>query len=196
MLTYGNPNPYSRDQNGVTPIHVACAKLDWETLCDLAKLGGEPILPDSDRNTFLHLLCYGGIKDIEYDFAKMACQQFPLKLTRNNEGKTALNMLRSMDMEANVGHQRGQPNYRRKLQNFFEGILAEDPSFEDHEGNNDFHDAIITGNIDMFDEITKREDFVTFNLNQRNSDGKSPLHLTIEHERDDMFNFLMDNMSE
>jgi len=37
------------------------------------KIGGDPMLPDKDGNTFLHLLCEGGVKDVEYDFAKMAC---------------------------------------------------------------------------------------------------------------------------
>ena len=74
MLEHGSPNPYAKDINGFTPVHFACAKLDWETFEDLIKIGGDPLLPDHDGNTFLHLLCDGGIKDIEYDFAKMACQ--------------------------------------------------------------------------------------------------------------------------
>ena len=73
MLEHGSPNPYAKDVNGITPIHVACANLDWETFEDLVKIGGDPLLPDKDGNTFLHLLCEGGIKDMEYDFAKMAC---------------------------------------------------------------------------------------------------------------------------
>ena len=32
MFEHGKPNPYARDVNGVSPIHVACAKLDWKTL--------------------------------------------------------------------------------------------------------------------------------------------------------------------
>ena len=68
MLEHGNPNPYASDINGITPLHVACAKLDWETFEDLIKIGGDPLLPDHDGNTFLHLLCEGGIKDVEYDF--------------------------------------------------------------------------------------------------------------------------------
>jgi ankyrin repeat protein len=76
LLQYGSPNPYAKDINGVTPIHVACAKLDWDTFQDLVAIGGDPMIPDQDGNTFLHLLCKGTIKDIEYDFAKMACTQF------------------------------------------------------------------------------------------------------------------------
>lgn len=97
MMEHGSPNPYAKDINGVTPIHVACAKLDWETFEDLMKAGGDPLLPDHNGNTFLHLLCEGGIKDIEYDFAKMALQAFNIRLTRNTNCKTPLNLLRSMN---------------------------------------------------------------------------------------------------
>jgi ankyrin repeat protein len=72
LMEHGSPNPYAKDINGMTPIHVACAKLDFETFDDLVKIGGDAMLPDHNGNTFLHLLCEGGIKDIEYDFAKMA----------------------------------------------------------------------------------------------------------------------------
>jgi len=113
MLEHGQPNPYAKDEKGITPLHTACAKLDWETFEDLVKIGGDPMLPDRDGNTFLHLLCQGVIKDIEYDFAKLALQSFNIKLTRNNKGKTPLNILRSIG--ASVGFVRGQPNYKRRL---------------------------------------------------------------------------------
>lgn len=74
-------------------MHAACATLDWDTFEDLVKLGGDPMLPDKDGNTFLHLLCQGIIKDVEYDFAKLALQQFNVKLTRNRQGKSPLNIL-------------------------------------------------------------------------------------------------------
>jgi ankyrin repeat protein len=32
MIHYGHENPYARGTKGVTPVHVACAKLDWNTL--------------------------------------------------------------------------------------------------------------------------------------------------------------------
>ena len=35
MLEHGKPNPFARDMNLITPIHVACAKLDWQTLLEL-----------------------------------------------------------------------------------------------------------------------------------------------------------------
>jgi len=84
MLEHGKPNPLVRDKNGITPIHVACSKLDWETLKDLVKIGGDPLLPDKDGNTFLHTLCTGHVEDFEYDFVKQSCLEFEMKLTRNN----------------------------------------------------------------------------------------------------------------
>jgi ankyrin repeat protein len=72
MLEHGNPNPYAKDEKGITPLHVASAKLDWETFEELINKGGDAMLPDKDGNTFLHLLCLGVVKDIDYDFAKQA----------------------------------------------------------------------------------------------------------------------------
>ena len=31
LFEYGNPNPYSKDENGISAIHAASAKLDWES---------------------------------------------------------------------------------------------------------------------------------------------------------------------
>jgi len=72
MFEHGKPNPFARDINSVSPIHVACAKLDWATLKALVEINGDPLLPDRDGNTFIHTLCNGNIFDIEFDFAKMA----------------------------------------------------------------------------------------------------------------------------
>ena len=55
------------------------------------------MMSDKDGNTFLHLLCQGVIKDSEYDFAKLALQRYNLKLTRNRQGKTPLNIISSLD---------------------------------------------------------------------------------------------------
>jgi len=66
----------------------------------------------------------------------------------------------------------------------------DDPSFEDHEGNNELHLAIIRDEMAVFDEFIKKEEFVRCYLNLRNSDGKSPLFLAIEHSRPEMFDSL------
>ena len=72
LFEHGNPNPYSKDENGISAIHAASAKLDWESFEKLIKLGGDPMITDKDGSTFLHLLCMGIIRDKEYDFAKLA----------------------------------------------------------------------------------------------------------------------------
>jgi ankyrin repeat protein len=193
MLEHGNPNPYASDIHGITPLHVACAKLDWETFEDLIKIGGDPLLPDHDGNTFLHLLCEGGIKDVEYDFAKMACQQFNIRLTRNKVGRTPLNILKGMMTSKSVHVRGGQPNYKRKLQENLEKILSNNLSFEDHESNNELHESIIEGDMESFKSIVQKEGFIhTDMINVRNSEGKSPLFLMVEYCRKDMFDLILE----
>ena len=86
-------------------------------------------------------------------------------------------------MDASVANTRGQPNYKRRLQDYLETILARDPTFEDHESNNQLHLAIIRDDMEKFSKVVEEEDFEKSLLNLRNSDGKSPLYLTIEHSR-------------
>lgn len=170
---------------------MACSKLDWDTLKDLVQIGGDPLLPDKDGNTFLHTLCTGHVVDQEYDFVKFACYEFEMKLTRNSQGKSPLNLIRSM--EANFGNIRiGQPNYKRKLQDFFEAKLREDPTFEDHESNSEFHLAIIRNHEEKFMELIESANFAKFLLNHRNSEGQSPVYLIIKLKRDKMFEILYD----
>lgn len=56
-------------------------------------------------------------------------------------------------MDANIGVARGQPNYKRRLQDYLEAMLAKDITFEDHENNHELHEAIIRGDFDQFSEI-------------------------------------------
>jgi len=93
-------------------------------------------------------------------------------------------------MEATAGHNRRQPNFKRRLQDFLEGILAKDPTFEDHETNSMLHLSIIRQDLGKFEKALGDDDFVRTQLNRRNADGKSPIFLTIEHGRTDMFNRL------
>jgi hypothetical protein len=52
-------------------MHIAASKLDMETLDALVnECGMDPMQPDNDGNTFLHLLAMGVISDAEYDFVK------------------------------------------------------------------------------------------------------------------------------
>lgn len=70
MLEFGNPNPFVRDSLGKAPIHIAAAKLDQDTFDALVKSGSNPMMPDAEGNTFLHIMAMGVIKDTEYDFIK------------------------------------------------------------------------------------------------------------------------------
>jgi len=53
------------------------------------------MMPDADGNTFLHIMALGVIKDQEYDFIKQAVIRHGLRLTRNNENRTALNIIKA-----------------------------------------------------------------------------------------------------
>ena len=70
MMEFGKPNPFVRDATGKAPIHIAAAKLDQETFEALVRSGANPMMPDADGNTFLHIMAMGVIKDVEYDFIK------------------------------------------------------------------------------------------------------------------------------
>jgi ankyrin repeat protein len=191
MLEHGNPNPLVRDKHGVSPVHVACSKLDWESLKTLVRLGGDPMLPDREGNTFLHTFSIGYVEDFEYDFCKNSCVEFEMRLTRNKKGKSPLSLIQSMDAEfGNIREM--QPNYKKRLQQFFEKKLKDDPSFEDHESNNELHLAIIRNEQEEFDRILEDDGFKKFFLNKRNAEGQSPLSLTILHRREEMFNQIFD----
>ena len=74
---------------------MAAAKLDTETFEHLIRLGADPLTPDNDGNTFLHLMAMGTIKDAEYDFVKNAIAKYNLRLTRNKDNRTALNIIKA-----------------------------------------------------------------------------------------------------
>jgi ankyrin repeat protein len=50
---------------------------------------------------------------------------------------------------------RGQPNYKRILKEFFQGLIEEDPNMEDFDGNNAFHLAIIRDDFEAFNILVK-----------------------------------------
>ena len=73
-------------------------------------------------------------------------------------GKSPLNLLRSMN--AIAGNPRGQPNYKRRLQDYLESLLKNDPAVEDHENNSELHLAIIRDDREAFEKLTEEADFV------------------------------------
>lgn len=101
LMEHGNPNPYTRDARGKSPLHMAAVKLDIDTFEDFVEeLGCDPLLPDSDGNTWVHTLAAGTITDREYDFIKKNMLRYGLRLTRNKENRTALNTIKSYSGQA------------------------------------------------------------------------------------------------
>ena len=130
LLEHGNPNPYSRDALGKSPLHMAAVKLDTETFEHfIEELGCDPLLPDADGNTWIHSLALGTITDKEYDFIKKNILKYGLRLTRNKDNRTALNTIKSYSGQA-LGL-RGQPNFKRKIWEWFETKIEQDPCFLD-----------------------------------------------------------------
>lgn len=80
---------------------MAAVKLDIDTFEDFVEeLGCDPLLPDSDGNTWVHTLAAGTITDREYDFIKKNMLRYGLRLTRNKENRTALNTIKSYSGQA------------------------------------------------------------------------------------------------
>lgn len=134
LIEFGQPHPYLRDGNGKSPCHIAASKLDVDTLEALVtEVGCDPMQPDNEGNTILHQLCLGVITDAEYDFIKYCIQKYRMRLTRNLEKRSPLGILRSYNQRSGVV--RGQPNFKRKLLEFLESMIAQDPSFQDTDCN-------------------------------------------------------------
>ena len=97
LLEYGEASPFVRDAMGKSPIHIAAAKLNREIFEKLIRVtGADPMLPDADGNTFLHIMALGVIKDTEYDFIRQMVIRHGLRLTRNNKGETPLYLLKNV----------------------------------------------------------------------------------------------------
>jgi len=124
LLELGQINPTRKDSNGKGYIHIATAVLAVEHFDTLIEKGVDPMLPDSQGNTVLHLLAKGDIKDAEYDFFKQSVQKHKMRLSRNQDGKTALGILKAFGQPA-----RGQPNYKKRLAEFLDEIVARDSDF-------------------------------------------------------------------
>jgi len=64
-------SPYVRDATGKSPIHIAAAKLNRDIFEKLIRdTKADPMMPDAEGNTFLHIMALGVIKDTEYDFIR------------------------------------------------------------------------------------------------------------------------------
>ena len=83
--------------------------------------------PDREGNTVLHIMAMGTIKDAEYDFIKSIVEKYQLRLTRSTDNKTPLNIIRGYS--GKPAALRGQPNFKKKIQEYLELKLQEDSYF-------------------------------------------------------------------
>jgi ankyrin repeat protein len=73
IIEFAKPHPLIRDQTGKPPIHFAALKLDVDTFDALiSRCGANPMQPDTDGNTILHIMALGVIRDAEFDFIKQS----------------------------------------------------------------------------------------------------------------------------
>jgi ankyrin repeat protein len=130
LLERGDPHPYTVDQMGKSPLHMAAITLNYDAFEEFVEeIGCDPLLPDSDGNTWVHMLALGTISDKEYDFIRNNMLKYNLRLTRNKENRTALNTIKQYSGQALA--LRGQPNFKRKIWEWFEQRIASDCSFVD-----------------------------------------------------------------
>ena len=187
MIEHGRPNPFATDLQGQNALHVATLKMDKEHFEALIKLGGSPMAPDGEGNTCLHLLCEGAVRDVEYDFIKELVEKYDMRLSRNHEGKTPLNVIRAYPKKPM--NSRGQLNFRRKVWEYFESVLKQDQEFEDATTNEPIHLAVIDGNIGELRNLVSKNPKIR---ERRNMDGKTLLMLAVEHDQSEVFNWLLE----
>ena len=59
---------------------------------------------------------------------------------------------------------RGQPNYKKKIWEYFDQKILEDPTFQDSDKNEEIHEAVIRGSLEEVKVILDKHDM---------KDGKS-----------------------
>lgn len=198
LLELGNPNPFTVDKLGKAPIHIAAAKLDMDTFEALIAKGADPMMPDADGNTILHIMAMGQIKDKEYDFIKTMCIRHNLRLTRNKENRTCINIIR-----ANSGQGvllRGQPNFKLKTCEWFQQRIAQKPNFLDEEGDTDVHKAIKANDLpqlrSLIHQIDKMSGKITPEvinlLEQRNNLGQTAFFTAVDSGSNLIAEFLIE----
>jgi hypothetical protein len=129
LILTADPNPYTLDDDGKSPIHVAALKHNLDCFERLVKMGFDPMLPDREGNTLVHLICQKQVKEKDYNFLRHVMPKYGMRLSRNHEQKTPLNLVkkfggREVDLQ-------GKPNYSRKLWEWFEMVIDRDPNMQD-----------------------------------------------------------------
>lgn len=143
------------------------------------------MLPDTKGNTILHYLCDASSKEL-HDLIRWLVQEGDMRLTPNLEGHTPLALLKAHPSKRH--NARSAPNMRKETTQFLEEMIAIDPSFIDSPSNAEIHTSVIRGDSDEVEAQMKANHD---NLELRNPDGKTPLMLAIQHDREDIAQFLL-----
>ena len=135
---------------------MAALKLDNKTFESLCAQGFDPMMPDEEGNTFLHLLALGQVRAAEYDFVKFSVCKHKLRLSRNRNNKTPLSIIKQFSGQpVNL---KGEPNFKRKLWEWFEMKLQEDPCLMDSsEVNTPAQVLIQNGDLEGLKELLSKE---------------------------------------
>ena len=142
-------------------------------------------------------MALGTIKDIEYDFIRNAVVKHRLRLTRNKENRTALNTIKAFSGQS--AGLRGQPNFKRKIWEFFELRMTQDPTFMDVEEDTEVMNLIRADNLEGLKTLIEEKQEGAENkakeliqlLEQRNFDGKTAFYLAVELERLEIVEYLL-----
>ena len=90
---------------------------------------------------------------------------------------------------------RGQPNFKKRIWDYLEEKLKKNANFEDKAENTDLHNSIIKGELKPFTKTLNKgfdlkEKLQT--LEERNHEGKTAIMLAAEHNKSDIFNYILD----
>ena len=117
-----------------------------------------------------------------------------MRLSRNLDKRSPIGILKSYATGSGVV--RGQPNFKKKLVELLEKLVAEDPHIQDADSNQDIHKAVVNGEIENVKRIVE-----SFGDNQegklaviewRNHEGKTAVHLALENKQDEITKYLIE----
>lgn len=164
----------------------------------VTQFGADPLQPDSEGNSILHLLTVGVVRDAEYDFIKQVIIKYKLRLTRNSENRNPLSILRSYQLKGATAI-RGQPNYKKMLLEYFEKRIEEDEGFQDSDQSlTEIMEVIMADpkegeeGSEVLEKVkaklaeAKGNDGGLKMLVRRNNEGKSSFMLACEQNKSDV----------
>jgi len=131
LILVGKVNFWRVDKTGKSPIHIAGETCNQKILDVMYEKGADLNLPDFDGNTFIHLICEGSVSQEEYNLIVDSFTKYPkLRLTKNKKGQTPFDLIRSYPEKVGV-QMKGMDNMRRKLWDYFEGLIERNPDVID-----------------------------------------------------------------